>query len=79
MVSETGSSRFTDVRWTIEKVNGVTFTGVKSYREAQTGEWSAPEPFMGIMYKNGEFHAVDSRRRAHWEENFAQQDPGLLP
>jgi hypothetical protein len=49
-----------DVRWTIEKVNGVTFTGVKAYREAQTLEWSEPEPFMGIMYKSGEFHAVDT-------------------
>ena len=57
-----GNGVFTiqDVRWTIEKVNGVTFTGVKSYREAQTVDWSAPEPFMGIMYKNGEFHAVDT-------------------
>lgn len=57
---ENGVFRIHPTRWTIEKVNGVTFTGVKSYREAQTVEWSEPEPFTGIMYKNGEFHAVDS-------------------
>ena len=57
---ENGVFKNTDLRWTIEKVNGVTFTGVKSFREVQTGEWSEPEPFMGIMYKNGEFHAVDA-------------------
>ena len=57
---ENGLFKNTDLRWTVEKVNGVTFTGVKSCREVQTGEWSEPEPFMGIMYKNGEFHAVDS-------------------
>jgi hypothetical protein len=57
---ENGLFKNTDLRWTVEKVNGVTFAGVKSFREVQTGEWSEPEPFMGIMYKNGEFHAVDS-------------------
>jgi hypothetical protein len=37
----------------------VTFAGVKSWRQSN-GEWSEPEPFMGIMYKNGEFHAADT-------------------
>jgi acid phosphatase class B len=54
-----GVFKSNDLRFTIQKVNGVTFAGVKSWRQSN-GEWSEPEPFMGIMYKNGEFHAADT-------------------
>jgi len=56
---ENGVFKSSDLRFTIQKVNGVTFTGVKSWRQSN-GEWSEEELFQGVMYKNGEFHAADN-------------------
>ena len=55
---ENGVYKSSPVRYTITQVNGVALTGVKSWMTAD-GTWSEPESFQGVLYKSGEFHAVD--------------------
>jgi hypothetical protein len=55
---ENGALKKTDMRFTITQVDGVTFTGTKSWR-SPGGTWSEPEGLQGAIYKSGEFHAVD--------------------
>jgi len=56
---ENGVYKSSPVRYTITQVNGVALTGVKSWMTAD-GTWSEPESFQGVLYKSGEFHAVDN-------------------
>jgi len=56
---ENGVYKSSPVRYTITQVNGVALTGVKSWMTAD-GTWSEPETFQGVLYKSGEFHAVDN-------------------
>lgn len=55
---ENGVYKSGDVRYSITAVNGVALTGTKSWRMAD-GTWSEPEGFDGVLYRTGEFHAVD--------------------
>ena len=55
---ENGVYKSGDVRYSITEVNGVALTGTKSWRMAD-GTWSEPEGFDGVLYRSGEFHAVD--------------------
>lgn len=55
---ENGVFKSTDVRYSITEVNGVALTGTKAWRQ-DDGSWSDPEFFQGVMYKSGDFHAVD--------------------
>ena len=56
---ENGIYKSSPVRYTITQVNGVALTGIKSWMKAD-GTWSDPETFQGVLYKSGEFHAVDN-------------------
>lgn len=56
---ENGIYKSSLVRYTITQVNGVALTGIKSWMKAD-GTWSDPEAFQGVLYKSGEFHAVDN-------------------
>ena len=56
---ENGVYKSSPVRYTITQVNGVALTGVKSWMKAD-GTWSESESFQGVLYKSGEFHAVDN-------------------
>lgn len=55
---ENGVYKSGDVRYSITAVNGVALTGTKTWRMAD-GTWSEPEGFEGVLYRTGEFHAVD--------------------
>ena len=56
---ENGVFKSTDIRFSITAVNGAALTGTKSWRQAD-GTWSEPEAFQGVLYRSGEFHAVDN-------------------
>lgn len=55
---ENGVYKSSDVRYTVTAVDGVALSGEKSWRQAD-GTWSDPEGFEGVLYRSGEFHAVD--------------------
>lgn len=55
---ENGVFTSREVRYAITDVTGVAITGTKSWRQ-DNGEWSEPEGFQGVLYKSGEFNAVD--------------------
>ncbi len=55
---ENGVYKSSDVRYTVTAVDGVALTGEKSWRQAD-GTWSDPKGFEGVLYRSGEFHAVD--------------------
>lgn len=55
---ENGVYTSREVRYSITGVTGVAITGTKSWRQVG-GEWSEPEQFQGVLYKSGDFHAVD--------------------
>jgi hypothetical protein len=56
---ENGVYKSSPVRYTVTQTNGIALTGVKSWMKAD-GTWSDPETFQGVLYKSGEFHAVDN-------------------
>lgn len=55
---ENGVYKSSGVRYTVTQINGVTLTGTKAWQQPD-GTWSEPESFQGVIYKSGEFHAVD--------------------
>jgi len=56
---ENGVYKSSKVRYTITAVDGVAFTGSKSWQRTD-GTWSDPESLQGVLYKSGDFHAADN-------------------